>query len=442
MAYARERNEALVFQRQLHNWTQEHLCEEFYLKAYELGMNLPISPREVRRWESGEIRTPRPDYRRVLEALFGIPIQQLGFHLPVPANLPGVEQPWTQNGLADASVEVARRAPLDRRNFVVLTGGTLSSSVLASMREPEPFVAALKGGRVTTSLVKTIEKRTDTLRHLDAESGGGYLLAAVAADLQLAAELIKNSSYTGAVGRRLYVAMAELAALAGWVYFDVGRHAAAQQYYLVGLRAAHAARDPALGSYILADMSYQASLAGQPDDGINLAHAALSSAKQSRFPPVHALACGRLALAHGRAGDSKACAGMISQALNAPAKASGPKWSFWITQPAMTDLVGTALLATGDYVNAIDHLSCGRGPHGKSIALDRAFYLSQLAIAHVRQRNIEQACAVGTQALGFLPHVNSPRIISEIRGLHRELTRYQDTQPVREFANQAYEKLA
>ena len=51
-------------------------------KAESMGENLACDERRVARWERGEVRWPRGAYRRVLSALLGIPIDQLGFEPP------------------------------------------------------------------------------------------------------------------------------------------------------------------------------------------------------------------------------------------------------------------------------------------------------------------------------------------------------------------------
>jgi hypothetical protein len=66
------------------------------------------------------------------------------------------------------------------------------------------------------------------------------------ADIRFVTEMLKHSRYREQVGQRLYAAEAELCRLAGWAAFDSGRHAAAQQYYFAGMRAASAVGDHAL----------------------------------------------------------------------------------------------------------------------------------------------------------------------------------------------------
>src|SRR5207302_1806645 len=84
---------------------------------------------------------------------------------------------------------------------------------------------------------------------------------------------LDDGQYTAQVGAQLCAAAAELGQLAGWVSFDAGLHGAAQRYYVAALHAAHAAGDRPLGANVLSGMSFQATIVGDPRDGVGLAQA-------------------------------------------------------------------------------------------------------------------------------------------------------------------------
>jgi uncharacterized protein DUF5753 len=76
-------NPALVLARHTHGWSgQKHLCAAFEQCARGLGLRLGVSIRQVRRWESANPPWPSPDYERVLETMFGVQLDQLGFTRP------------------------------------------------------------------------------------------------------------------------------------------------------------------------------------------------------------------------------------------------------------------------------------------------------------------------------------------------------------------------
>jgi tetratricopeptide (TPR) repeat protein/transcriptional regulator with XRE-family HTH domain len=442
VAQSCQRNSVLVAQRQARNWSQERFCEQFELQAYELGLRLAITPRQLRRWENGQ-SIPQPDHRLVLEALFGIPFQQLGFSQHTRAHLAGLEQPHTQAGTVKAMVETAHKAPLDRRDFVVLTGPTLATPILAWLCDPAPFTAALNGHQVTMPMVEDIKQRTAILRRLDDAMGSGSLRNAVNGDLQLVVDLLKNARYTDTVGQSLFSAAGELFGFAGWLSFDSGLHAAAQHYYLAGLRAAHTAGDRALGAMILNWMNLQAVRLGNPTDAIQLSQAAQTSTKDAISPKDAALVAMRLASAYAQAGDQKAQATALNQAFDLFNRRDthGRSYVYWLNEAHLLCTAGRwCFLPAGQYSQAIKHLRQGLGLLDKAFTRDRAECLSALAIAHVRQNEVEQACATGTQALTLAAQVNSPYYVTDcLHILRRELEPYSAESCVRDFNEQARE---
>ncbi|WP_406283701.1 hypothetical protein [Embleya sp. NBC_00896] len=81
--HAKPGNPALVRARHAHGWiAQRHLSAAFRECASSLGLRLDVSVRQVRRWESANPPWPTPDYERVLETMFGVPLDRLGFVRP------------------------------------------------------------------------------------------------------------------------------------------------------------------------------------------------------------------------------------------------------------------------------------------------------------------------------------------------------------------------
>jgi hypothetical protein len=75
------------------------------------------------------------------------------------------------------------------------------------------------------------------------------------------------------------IALAELGQLVGWACYDTGQHRLAQRYYIVGLRAAHAADDRPLGAHILGEMAYQAAHQGRPAEAVTLIDTAVAGTR-------------------------------------------------------------------------------------------------------------------------------------------------------------------
>ncbi|MGK5639051.1 helix-turn-helix domain-containing protein [Streptomyces sp. URMC 126] len=83
MSEAASRNTLLVAARVRHGWhTQQEFADAYERHALALGEQAAISVRQVRRWESGRSEWPNRDARRVLESMFGLPLERLGFIRP------------------------------------------------------------------------------------------------------------------------------------------------------------------------------------------------------------------------------------------------------------------------------------------------------------------------------------------------------------------------
>lgn len=63
-------------------YSQEEFVAAFDAHARVLGVDVSVSTRQARRWESPDPPWPRPTSRRVLTSLLGVPIDQLGFTPP------------------------------------------------------------------------------------------------------------------------------------------------------------------------------------------------------------------------------------------------------------------------------------------------------------------------------------------------------------------------
>lgn len=124
------------------NWTQEELAEHFEAKARALGINLALSVRQVRRWESATPPWPHPPHRLVLEQLFGQPVEQLGFTQPrrTVADTHGALGIPT---LGATTVPAEEAEPVHRRDFLLGTAATTLGSAAQSGPATDRIGAAL-----------------------------------------------------------------------------------------------------------------------------------------------------------------------------------------------------------------------------------------------------------------------------------------------------------
>lgn len=64
--------------------SQDDFARAIRAAGRRAGQPNDASKRLVQRWEAGEVTAPRPVYARALEAVTGLPIETLGFTVPVP----------------------------------------------------------------------------------------------------------------------------------------------------------------------------------------------------------------------------------------------------------------------------------------------------------------------------------------------------------------------
>jgi len=262
----------------------EQLARRLNQHAAELGLPNRIDPKTPYKWLRGTV--PRPPWpalvAHILSSRLGgtIDAGDLGWSvresdvLCVPADT-GLVLPWTARGALAAAAEVMDDIPMDRRIFIGLTGGALTTPALDwLLAQPVSDATGIAGRRLQETHVRSVEELTAHLRRMDDQFGGGAVLNLVRAQVRYVVDLLRDYSYTSEVGTRLHAAAAELLRLAGWLSFDSGRQADAQRYWLAALHSSHAANDRAVGANILGFMSCQAKDLGQYGDAIKLSEAA------------------------------------------------------------------------------------------------------------------------------------------------------------------------
>jgi transcriptional regulator with XRE-family HTH domain len=353
----------------------------------------------------------------------GMPREAL---LPMVLGDPGAA--LASDGVADeAGVQV------DRRSFGGLAAGMAVAAVL-----PEPAVPT----RVTVSHVKYFQAGFDSLFERDREIGGAALLRPALRQLQRAQRVLKESSYSEAVGRGLLVTTGYLANLGGWLAFDAADLRLAQSLYSKALEAATHADDPLLTAWVLVHKAglacYQASKSQGPGaarqranaarEGLLLAHRAADEARYEPMPRLHVVIALRHAYAAGLLGDKAAYQSGIRRAQRELDRSPGTYEPGWIADISMESITeeqsrGSLNLGQPDRAEKLcrDLLDGDLGPRA------RAFLHARLTASLLGQGAYQEALTEGTDVLTALESgVTSTRTLHELRPLRVQARRKGD----------------
>lgn len=428
--------------RRYRGWSQETLAA--LLRRRGLG----TTRKTVTRWERGVV--PDAATQRAMATLFGVADNTLA-QAPWPHWLPalsaaGLSQPWDESGTLDALAEVAERVNVDRREFLVLIGPELLLPVYTWRVNPGPWLRYRAHGRqVSPQLVDEIDRLITVRRHMDDEHGGETLIGMLHSDLRFVTEMLKNGRYRDDVGRRLYASAAELARLAGWAAFDSGRHAAAQQYYFAGMRAASAIGDYAAAVNIIGFLGVQAYATGRISDSVQLMEVATA---ESRKTPaiVQAMTWARAGRAYAKIGDPAKARNALDSAtrfLGRSVEGDTPTWAYWVNETRLKAQTGRAFFDLGDFRAAERDLTAAVAECGERYPRDRATWHGRIAISRLRAGKLDEACLSGRQAVDLLAdHVDSYRGLGFVHTFRGELASISSAAVAREFLSYANSRLA
>jgi hypothetical protein len=404
----------------------------------------------VIRWLKGEHpRHPAPKLAaEVFSLTLARPITEADLGFPNTHDFPELGLRFTPS-LPDTieTVTTLWRSDVERRQFIVnatFAAGVYASSAIRWLTTPTPASALTKPSRqVGKADIEAIREVTKTFLRLDNLFGGGRARPTVVRYLHdEVAPLLRQGNYSDTVRDELFAAAAELTRLAGWMAYDLEQHGLAQRYLIQALRLAGEAQDHALGGEILAGMSHQAVYVGQPDDALDLARAAQVSAGKAGLPALLAESLIMEAHAHAINKDASACARALNAAEHAFAKSQTdtPAWLGYFDEAYMAAKFGHCFRELSDSAQA-EHFARRSLDMVDGYTRGRTFNVLLLANAHLQQRNLDEACAAGRQALDLAAGLNSARAVRYTRDLRRRMTPFGKQPSISEFQELAHELL-
>jgi tetratricopeptide (TPR) repeat protein len=409
-------------------------------KHAELGYGHMAYRREkVARWEAGV--EPELPAQLAMAALHGVDPGQVsarGWPSWLLLALPGpdIRAPFSPevalSALDDLAADPARA---DGGGTPLLPPEVLTDLTARWTRHIEDAIArGIAGGYVGAEISTAIHTRLTALWHLDDSLGGAACTTSARTDLRMVTRLLRHARHTGQLTRDLHFLASEYSRFLGWAEFDAGNTPSAQRAWHAALRASAQAPDPAHGAYLLANIGLACVYDGQPAAGAGMLSSARDIAGTRTTPLVAAMIDTWRVRATAAAGDTRQAVCLLQQAeAEFEADRAGdenPAWAYWMCRPTHMAETGRAFLDLGDPATAEELLSGGLTALEPGAMRDRVLYLTWIATAQTRQRDLDAAAGTAATALDAAAAVESGRCNSLLDNLAAELTPHRAYRPV------------
>ncbi len=246
--------------------------------------------------------------------------------------------------------------------------------------------------------------------------------------------------------RDLFTTAAKLAAMAGWMTYDVGGYGLAQRYMTQALRLCAEGGDHVLAGQILAGLSHLATNVGNPEEGLALARAGIATTKRSGSPlglmRIHAMQ----ARAHAALGEAPQATTALSEAERALDASHGPaaesEWVQYLDSSYLAVEMACCFRDLEDHDNA-ERFAEIAAPDISAFGRRQTISLAVLATARLQRKepDLNGAVATARRALRQLDRVSSERSVQALRDFRRKLAPYRRETTAREFEAEARVRL-
>ncbi|MGI9000609.1 MAG: hypothetical protein ACR2GH_02975 [Pseudonocardia sp.] len=399
------------------------------------------------KWKVGR-QTPTAESQQYLAEALGVPLDVLVeqawpdwlWHA-VTGTKHLLQPPWSVAGTRQVLREVAG-GTVDRRKFMVVTGTALTglgASWAAGLAggSVEQVAAGRGAGWLTTQALDRVDATLAGLRHLDDEFGGGELCQMAVGQFRWLTDLADKSVCTGATERRLFGLITEAARLCGWCHFDATLHAAAQSFWVAGLRASASAQDRWAGANVLSCMSIQATMTGHPQEAVSLIDSAQEQLRGSGSPRLKAMLASRQALAYAKSGEAAACGRALAEAESQLDRArpgdDEPDWIYYFDESTLAGWAGTCWIDLRQPARARHLIDDALTIIEADYVRDRSIIHARSARAYVHDDELDQACRELTTAADLARQTGSAMAIDSIRQTREDMVRYDREPRVREL---------
>lgn len=424
--------------REARGWTRAEFARRLRAIGARRGIGLGTGKDGVLRWEMHGRRPDAPT-QRMIACMLGIPAEMIE-RAPWPGWLEhdplrqATDHPWTAAGAIEAINEVRQSMGMERRDFAILTGAALTTSLWGWLTaDPAAAEQLALSRRVGENAVGRIEDRVRHLRHVDDLDGGGQLLTETAASLELVVHLLTDRSYSSAHGCRLYAAAADLARMHAWALFDVHGECS-DTGFQAALRSAHASSDPALGGHILAFWSIAAYNTGRARDAETMTLAALSAVRGRTTPAVEGMLLSRRARARARLGDQAAFTD-LDRAGELLDRSDGddPEWVHWFDANELLGARASTCLDLDQPRHAEEIYQEAAAGFTEDRPRTHCLFTARRAHAQYLQGDLERACATAHEAVDLAEEISSHRTTGPLHDLARLMAPHTGVPAVRDL---------
>jgi transcriptional regulator with XRE-family HTH domain len=433
-------------------WSEDDLADQIQNWEYRhgAGRHPGVSRSYVSEWETGKRGVSR-DYAVRLEGVTGIPRDHFIDHRSSRGRVVRLQEAevglqWADDldGAVEGLIDLWRSG-LDRREFLTSIAATAVTSEVTLRWLVSPVDARVErdaGARlVGHSDIDAVRAMQQSMKAIDDRHGGGVALPMAVEYLRGEVAPLLRARYTDTVGRALFSATSELTLGVGWMAYDAGKHGLAQRYMAQALRISHAANDRAFGGRILAAMSHQALHLGDVRHGTDFACAARAGTQGAVTPTVVTMLAAMEACAHAARGDGSLCLRALSDAERAFARSTPGQDPPWVEFDEGA-LAGHLARCFRDLDRpeaerfALQSIQLCHPAHLRT----RVQRYAILASAHAQQGDLEEACAVGRQALAEVGRLRSKRTLDDVARLV-QLVGASGSQVAHDFTEEATEVL-
>ncbi|WP_051581787.1 hypothetical protein [Pseudonocardia acaciae] len=417
------------------------------------GQRYDLDGHHIAKYERGAVRFPIAAYRAGLRAVLGASDDaELGFVTPRRrgslAMVVTLDGAWSPGGIVDEADEAVRFSMLNRRDALgsgVAASGAALLAPLAGWLEPLTGWADRPGPTFGIAEVEALERAVELPRQWRSAPGLGP--AAVVGQLHEVTDRLRGAG-DGPLTQRVFLAGAELAKIAGSMYFDAGAHAAAQRYYVLAVRMAKAADQDSFAAATLAALARQSYDLGNPTDGLEIIGMAQHGTRQAASPRLRAMLASREAWGHAQLGHIYAFHRAVDVAESSFADAgpldTEPRWLSGLDAAELAGVIGArfrdlARHEPGQARHAVTYIGRALELRDPAKVRNRSFDLIGLARAHLITGDPEHASTLIGTALPTVTPGNPGRLGRKLADWSREATGFTSVPAVRAARGQVAE---